>query len=199
MLGGNTRNSVDPVQLLPTAEKGVPRIRRATPADSDGIRRVHSLAFDESEAASVARLACQLLTTQSDPETISLVAEAEEAIVAHAAFSPVRFAGAFDHSGYLLAPLAVRPDRQRLGIGERLTRAGLSHLSAAGVDVVLVYGDPAYYRRFGFGVEDAALFVAPYPMEQPTGWQALLLNQQAKPRHPVGFSCVPPLCDAGLW
>ena len=52
--------------------------------------------------------------------------------------------------GYGLAPMAVRPEQQRRGLGSALVRAGLARVQAAGAPFVLVIGHPAYYPRFGF-------------------------------------------------
>ena len=49
-----------------------------------------------------------------------------------------------------LGPMAVMPDRQRLGIGAALVRAGLDACRRLGHDVVVVLGHPAFYPRFGF-------------------------------------------------
>ena len=49
-----------------------------------------------------------------------------------------------------MGPVAVRPDRQRSGIGQALIRAGLERLRATGAQGCVVLGDPAYYVRFGF-------------------------------------------------
>jgi len=49
-----------------------------------------------------------------------------------------------------LAPVAVAPARQRAGIGSTLIRDGLAQCAAQGFDAVVLLGDPAYYRRFGF-------------------------------------------------
>jgi putative acetyltransferase len=49
-----------------------------------------------------------------------------------------------------LAPLAVRPAFQRRGIGAALVGAALERARAAGFGFVVLLGDPAYYRRFGF-------------------------------------------------
>ena len=49
-----------------------------------------------------------------------------------------------------IAPLAVRPDCQGLGIGTHLMSEVLRRLGRQGFPLVMVLGDPAYYRRFGF-------------------------------------------------
>jgi putative acetyltransferase len=49
-----------------------------------------------------------------------------------------------------LAPMAVRPDRQRQGIGSQFVRRGLQVLDERGCPFVVVVGHPEYYPRFGF-------------------------------------------------
>ncbi|OYT18536.1 MAG: hypothetical protein CCU26_16370 [Nitrospira sp. UW-LDO-01] len=49
-----------------------------------------------------------------------------------------------------LGPLAVAPEHQRSGIGSALVRAGLEQCKHLSFEAVVVLGNPAYYRRFGF-------------------------------------------------
>lgn len=89
--------------------------------------------------------------------TVSLVAEQEGEIVGHVAFSPVAIGGkAADWYG--LGPVAVRPDRQRHGIGTRLVGAGLELIKDLGAAGCVVLGDPGYYARFGFEADPALQF-----------------------------------------
>lgn len=53
--------------------------------------------------------------------------------------------------GYHLAPLAVIPEKQRQGIGHRLTSRSLKLLPKK--LPVYVLGDPDYYKRFGFRID----------------------------------------------
>lgn len=127
-------------------------IRTETPADAAAIRRVLEAAFPtaaEAHLVELLRAGGHLL--------VSLVAEEDEAIVGHIAFSPVRIDGAAAEEtrvGVGLAPIAVRPDHQRRGIGSRLVREGLVTCERAGFDFVVVLGEPAFYRRFGFDRAD---------------------------------------------
>ena len=50
----------------------------------------------------------------------------------------------------ILTPLAVRPDRQRLGIGGGLMDYALKLLEARGETLFFVLGHPGYYPRAGF-------------------------------------------------
>ncbi len=49
-----------------------------------------------------------------------------------------------------LAPIAVLPGLQRLGIGKALIEAGIDKIRASGEPFVLVLGHPGYYPTFGF-------------------------------------------------
>ena len=80
---------------------------------------------------------------------VSLVAVEDGAIVGHVLYSPVTIAGALVPV-LGLAPMAVRPDRQRAGIGTRLGQAGLAASAAAGAAALVVLGHAEYYPRFGF-------------------------------------------------
>ncbi len=99
----------------------------------------------------------------------------------------------------ILSPMAVATDRQGEGIGQRLIRHGLDNLRARGVDVVLTYGDPAFYRRVGFAVitEDDAR--PPLPLQHPEGWlgQSLSGGDFAALKGPS--RCVAALARPELW
>ena len=68
-------------------------------------------------------------------------------------------------SGYILAPLAVSSEHQKQGVGSNLINAGIDMLTKDGVGVLLVYGDPAYYGKFGFKEEIGHSFVPPYTLQ----------------------------------
>jgi GNAT superfamily N-acetyltransferase len=63
----------------------------------------------------------------------------------------------------ILTPLAVRPDRQQLGIGTRLMVHSLEALEANGEDLFFVLGHPSYYPRAGFRSELAENVLSPWP------------------------------------
>jgi putative acetyltransferase len=82
---------------------------------------------------------------------VSLVALIVERIVGHVLFSPVSIDAPGARAREVgLAPVAVRPEHQRRGIGAELIRAGLEECRRKGFDFVVVLGEPRYYRRFGF-------------------------------------------------
>ena len=81
--------------------------------------------------------------------SVSLVAEIDNSIVGHIAFSPVVISdGTPDWYG--LGPLSVLPSHQRQGIGKTLVREGLLRLRGLNARGCCVVGHPDYYPKFGF-------------------------------------------------
>ena len=174
-------------------------IRRATTLDRDDIHNVHWSAFSEGERGIVSKLAVDLLSAESTPQSISLVAETEGIIVGHVAFSPVAIDKNEDIQGYILAPLGVKPDHQKCRIGSRLIDSGMQRLSKTEVDILFVYGDPDYYSKFGFSVDAAECYIPPYKLQYPFGWQAIALNEKNAEKSSIKIACVTALCDPLLW
>lgn len=172
-------------------------IRTAKSEEGEAIQRVYLSAFPSDERERIAQLAIDLLSDASQPETLSLVAEQDGAVVGHVAFSPVFVDG--DTVGYLLAPLAVLPEWQGVGIGSQLVRQGIAQLQRDGVALLFVYGDPDYYGRFGFDADAADDFLPSYPLQQPFGWQMRMLGKRYPVTAPAMLSCVDALQDPTLW
>ncbi len=49
-----------------------------------------------------------------------------------------------------LGPVSAHPDLQGRGIGSQLIRQSIASATALGFKAIILYGDPAYYSRFGF-------------------------------------------------
>jgi putative acetyltransferase len=121
------------------------QVRAEAPKDCAAIHAVHSAAFHtdaEARLVDALRQAKQLI--------VSLVAEVNGQVVGHIAFSEVKASAAPDAFGLGLAPLAVLPAHQRMGIGSQLVHEGLFIAESISCGFVVVLGDPAYYSRFGF-------------------------------------------------
>lgn len=128
---------------MPSAQ---PLIRPETAADAEAVRAVNALAFGRAAEADLVDA-----LRQDGLAAISLVGCVGNEVVGHILFSPVAFEPQVDGLRVAgLGPMAVRPDRQREGIGSALVRAGLAACREAGFDAVVVLGHPAYYPRFGF-------------------------------------------------
>lgn len=185
------------MRLVVKAE--IMNIRMATNLDRDEIKRVYPSAVPEGENAIVAKLAIDLLSENATLQSISLIAETDDSVVGHLVFSPVEIYKNEICRAYTLAPLAVQHDYQKRRIGFTLVKYGMQQLSAMGVNVVFVYGDPKYYGRFGFNADTARNYIPPYHLHYHSGWQALVLNECAIGELPVAITRVTCLCDPRLW
>lgn len=174
-------------------------IRTATDDDRDHVRSVYLSAFPEGEREIVSNLALALLSADTTPNLLSLVAEAKGAVVGHVAFSPVTLSSNKSFRGYILAPLAVSPEWQKRGIGSQLVKDGIQQQLSMGVDIVFVYGDPKYYGRFGFSTKAAEPFEPPCTLQYPFGWQALAPEKVSMAEISGPITCVKELCDPALW
>jgi len=121
------------------------QIRFEQPADAQPIHGLHLAAFGSAfEGAIVDTLRAAGVVVAS------LVADDEGDIVGHVVFSPVTMTGRGDLRIVALAPMAVRPDRQRRGIGSALVSAGIEECRRIGVQAIFLVGHADYYPRFGF-------------------------------------------------
>ena len=124
-------------------------IRPERPEDAEAIASLTSAAFagaahsDGNEAQIVAGL------REAGVLPLSLVTQRDGQLIGHIAFSPVQI-GDCDAGWYGLGPMSVAPECQGQGIGSALVEAGLHRLREASAQGVVVLGDPAFYRRFGF-------------------------------------------------
>ena len=92
-----------------------------------------------------------------------------------------------------LGPVAVAPHRQRVGHGTAVVQAALDAATELGERLVVVLGDPAFYRRFGFGRADRLGLTSPWSgLGEP--WQALVLppSVSEEGRPPRGEVVFPP-------
>lgn len=141
------------------APEVMPLIRQERSADADAVGELLRAAFGrEAEARLVERLRAAAKVT------LSLVAEEHDRVLGHVLFSPMAIdTAAGERLTLALAPLAVIPAFQRLGIGSALVSAGLARLREMQAARLLVMGEPAYYTRFGFVPASRYGVKSPFP------------------------------------
>jgi putative acetyltransferase len=133
-------------------------LRAAEPEDFAAIRTVLLSAFETPEEADLVEAlraeGCVIL---------ELVAESDEGVTGHILYSelPIESANRTVR-GAALAPMAVHPAHQRLGIGGALIHMSLPMLAHEGVEAVVVVGHPDYYPRFGFSAALATRLDTPF-------------------------------------
>lgn len=83
---------------------------------------------------------------------LDFVAEVDGEVVGNIVYCRARIVddAGVEHEVVTFGPVSVAPERQREGIGSALIRHSLDAARAMGFRAVLIFGDPAYYRRFGF-------------------------------------------------
>ena len=153
-------------------------IRTEEPTDIEVIHSIHRSAFPtEAEARLVDRL------REESKLALSLIAEVKEHAVGHVAFSPV-FVGSQSSGtqGLGLGPVAVLPEWQGNGIGEKLITRGIEDCRRDGYSFVVVLGEPEYYERFGFRRASLFGFGNEYGVDDP--FMALELRLGGLPNVP---------------
>ena len=161
------------------------KIRPERAEDAAAIRAILVSAFAASaEAELVERLRCD------GDLALALVADQDGELCGYVAFPKLVVEDAGRISDAIgLAPVAVMPDRQRLGVGGALIREGHRLLAERGASLIFVLGDPDYYARFGYNLDAAAPFESIYAGSH---FMALRLMQGAprggKVRYPAAFA-----------
>jgi putative acetyltransferase len=167
-------------------------IRVEQPGDVPHIRDIAAHAFGQrTEADLIDRLRAD------GAVLVSLVAVTDRGeLVGHILFSRLRIdrGGGRVAEAAALAPLAVRPEHQRQGIGSALIQAGITACDARGLGGVVVLGHPRLYRRFGFSPATARDLHAPFSGDAFMALElrpGILVGSPAVARYADAFNAVP--------
>ncbi len=157
-------------------------IRKSNESDKAEIEKIHIAAFGEEKGQVIADLAIDLLTDKTAMPLLSLVAVENNRLIGHILYTKAKITQTKESVfTQILAPLAVLPEAQKTGIGNKLIHEGLSQLKTSGVELVFVLGHPDYYPRSGFKSAGELGFEAPYPIpeEHAAAWMVQELNGDA--------------------
>jgi putative acetyltransferase len=117
------------------------RVRPEEPADRAAALEVERQAFGQDDEPAIVE------AVRDEEGSFALVADDDGEVVGHVQLSRAWIG---ETALLLLGPVGVLPERQRRGIGSALMRAVLEEARARREPAVILFGDPAYYRRFGF-------------------------------------------------
>ncbi len=135
-------------------------IRETKQNDFDDIMTVERRAFGSEDEAELTK---NLMADSTSKPILSLLAFDKHKAIGHILFTVATFK---DQKGsppfYILAPLAVIPEYQRMGIGGMLIKEGLRILKKNKAELVFVLGHITYYPKYGF-IGNAAKFNLPAP------------------------------------
>ncbi len=132
--------------------------RPVTPGDYQSISILLTEAFERP----VEQKLVQQLRIDGDLVFEMVYTDKKENLIGYIAFSqmqnPAKTVG--------LAPMAVAKSAQQSGIGTELGNVALIQVrDLLKPEAIFVLGDPAYYTRFGFSIENAARFETVYPKD----------------------------------
>lgn len=155
------------------------RIRQERKEDYPEIRRLVREAFAAAEHADGGEQdLVDALRRGADylPE-LALVAEEDGVLAGHILLTRASVGG---DPVLVLAPLSVRPEFQRQGVGTALMREAHRIAGALGYDYVLVLGSEDYYPRAGYRPAEELGVTVPEGFP-PANFMALRLREGAKP------------------
>lgn len=150
------------------------------------------------EGERIRRLVTELLRATPPEDVATFCAHEGPTLLGCIVFSRLRY-DQDDRRVFVLAPVAVRTDRQGEGIGQQLLRYGLEQMRGRGADVALTYGDPAYYAKVGFRQVTQEAVPPPLPLSFPHGWLGQSLTDQDLTSLRGRCRCVPALHRPEYW
>ncbi len=154
-------------------------IRQETPADYAAVYDLVKEAFASAEHAggNEQDLVNALRTGDAFLPKLSLVAELDGELAGHILFTRAKVGA---DEVLVLAPLSVKPEFQRMGVGSELIREGHRIAASLGFPYSLVLGSETYYPRMGY-VPAERLGVAVPEGIPPENFMAIQLREDAVP------------------
>lgn len=136
-------------------------IRQEITGDKDAVYEINSIAFAQNNEAKLVDLLRQ--SNAFIPE-LSLVATINNKVVGHILFTKIKIVNDYkeETESLALAPMAVRPEYQRKGIGSQLIKCGIEKAKELQYKSVIVLGHRHYYPKFGFVPADKWNIKSPY-------------------------------------
>jgi putative acetyltransferase len=147
------------------------RIRQERPGDAGEIAAVVAAAFEDE---SVAAFTAALRASPGYVPELTFVGEDDGELAGFTMLSRVELEDG--RPLLILTPMAVRPDRQRQGVGVALVEAAIEAAERRGEPLQLVEGVPDYYPRFGFRSATALGLLRPDERIPEAAWLALPLR-----------------------
>lgn len=145
-------------------------IRRERPEDVAEIAHVIDAAFDDTVTS---EFTAEIRASDGFVPELTFVAEEDREIVG---FTMLSYVAVEERPILILTPMAVRPDRQRQGVGSAVVRAAIAAADERGEPVLLVEGVPSYYPQFGFRSASELGLERPDERIPEAAWMALPLR-----------------------
>ena len=172
-------------------------VQQSNASEVPAVLEIHRTAFGKEDEAGLVQ---KLLDDPSAQPRLSLVAQHDGNLIGHVLFTKVHLQGE-DVAASILCPLAVLPEHHGQGVGSALVREGLQQLRGSACDLVFVFGDPAYYGRFGFEQADFDRYPTPQPIPDAyrPGWMVQSLSEKYIDHWQGKVICADMLNDPKYW
>jgi putative acetyltransferase len=144
-------------------------VRAERPEDERELTALIDAAFGDTETSA---FTAQIRASRGYVPELTFVADDAGELVG---FTMLSYVTAGPRSVLILTPMAVRPDRQRAGVGKQVVRAAIAAADTRREPVLLVEGVPSYYPQFGFRSASELGFERPDPRIPEAAWMALPL------------------------
>jgi putative acetyltransferase len=144
-------------------------VRPERAEDEQELAALIDAAFDDTETSV---FTAKIRASRGYVPELTFVADDDGELVG---FTMLSYVTAGERDVLILTPMAVRPDRQRAGVGKQVVRAAIAAAEARHEPVVLVEGVPSYYPQFGFRSAREVGFERPDPRIPELAWMALPL------------------------
>jgi len=151
----------------------------------------------ENEGKIIGNLVAELSSSIDDEQVLCIGAYEDETILGAIFFTRLMFNKPI--KVYMLAPVAVSTSQQGLGVGQALINFGLQELKSRAVNVVITYGDPAFYSKVGFQALPETVIQAPLKLSMPVGWLGQSLTEEPIPTISERPTCVREFNNPVYW
>ena len=153
------------------------QIRPETQSDFNEVFELNHTAFEQDSEAKLVD-ALRKNPNVFVPE-LSIVAIKNNKIVGHILFTKISINDENGNSNesLALAPMAVKPELQKTGIGTKLIGSGIETAKKMGFKSVIVLGHEHYYPKFGFEPADKWNIKAPFDVPS-TAFMAIELEKE---------------------
>ena len=124
-------------------------IRKEVASDFPDVYELNKASFGQESEPKLVEL---LRKSNAFIPELSLVATMNNKIVGHILFTKIKIKddNGKEFDSLALAPMAVRPDLQKQGLGGKLIHYGLNKATELGYKSAIVLGHEHYYPKFGF-------------------------------------------------